>query len=131
MRRGHLRSLAALLLVLGVSFATEPQACRHGGRHHHRHHHATLQAPAPSSDTPRAGSQPGFRGPRLLGAYCTQCHGLPDPAQHTPQEWEAVAKRMYRRMVSLAPRVQAPSHGELGIIVAYLQGNSEGPGVNP
>ena len=29
---------------------------------------------------------------------CTQCHALPDPRQHTRQEWPAVVERMKRHM---------------------------------
>lgn len=33
-------------------------------------------------------------GARLFKQTCTQCHALPDPGLHTPQEWEQVIERM-------------------------------------
>ena len=115
---------AAVVLIAGGTLAAEPQACGHRGRHHH----ATPQAATPRSGSPEILRQPRSHGAQLVGAYCTQCHGRPSPGQHAPQEWEVVAARMYRRMVSFAPRVQTPSEDELATIVAYLQEHSAGSG---
>lgn len=60
-------------------------------------------------------------GARLLGGYCTQCHGLPHPALHAGSEWPAVAGRMYQRMLQSGGRVYAPGEAEFGAILAYLQ----------
>ena len=115
---------AAVLLIAGAILAAEPRACGHGGRHHH----AMPQAATPRSSSAEMLRQPPSHGAQLVGAYCAQCHGRPSPGQHGPQEWEAVAARMYRRMVSFAPRVQTPSAEELATIVAYLQEHSAGSG---
>ncbi|MDO8665778.1 MAG: hypothetical protein Q7J79_04150 [Gemmatimonadales bacterium] len=51
--------------------------------------------------------QPASRGAQLLVAYCTQCHALPSPATHAPQDWPSVARRMWVRIDMM--------HGELGV----------------
>ncbi|MDP3775226.1 MAG: hypothetical protein Q8Q85_13265 [Gemmatimonadales bacterium] len=52
--------------------------------------------------------QPASRGAQLLVAYCTQCHALPSPAMHAPQDWPSVARRMWVRIDMM--------HGELGVV---------------
>lgn len=51
--------------------------------------------------------QPASRGAQLMVAYCTQCHALPSPATHAPQDWPSVARRMWVRIDMM--------HGELGV----------------
>jgi len=51
--------------------------------------------------------EPASRGAQLLIAYCTQCHALPSPATHAPQDWPSVARRMWIRIDMM--------HGELGV----------------
>lgn len=51
--------------------------------------------------------EPASRGAQLLIAYCTQCHALPSPATHAPQDWPSVARRMWVRIDMM--------HGELGV----------------
>ncbi len=51
--------------------------------------------------------EPASRGAQLLRAYCTQCHALPSPATHAPQDWPSVARRMWVRIDMM--------HGELGV----------------
>lgn len=42
---------------------------------------------------------PGSRGARLVANYCSQCHGgIPSPRRHAAEDWEASARRMFRRM---------------------------------
>lgn len=48
----------------------------------------------PAADLP----DPRSRGARLVARYCSQCHGLPSPRRHAPDDWEATARRMFRRM---------------------------------
>lgn len=50
---------------------------------------------------------------------CMQCHELPDPTQHTPDEWPLVIQRMKRHMGSMGKLVPDPEQ-EQGII-GYLQ----------
>ncbi len=120
--------LAGALLILGTAVAADAQACgpKGKGRQHHAGHHAMMQTAMPRGGSPAMLPQPQSHGAQLVGAYCTQCHGVPSPGLHAPQEWEGVASRMYRRMLSFAPRVHAPSEDEFAAIVAYLQEHSDG-----
>lgn len=52
-------------------------------------------------------------------ATCSQCHALPDPKQHTVDEWPAVVERMTRNMDAMEKAV--PDQEILEAIVAYLQ----------
>lgn len=115
--------LAGALFILGAAVA-DVQACGPRGRQHH----AMMQTAMPRGGSPAMLPQPQSHGAQLVGAYCTQCHGVPSPGLHAPEEWEGVASRMYRRMLSFAPRVDAPSEDEFATIVAYLEEHSAGSG---
>ena len=52
-------------------------------------------------------------------ATCSQCHALPDPKQHTADEWPTVVARMTRNMDAMGKAV--PDQETLEAIVAYLQ----------
>ena len=124
MRRGLM--LAAAMFALGAALAADAQACGPKGKG--RQHHAMMQTAMPRGGSPAMLPQPQSPGAQLVGAYCTQCHGVPSPGLHAPEEWEGVASRMYRRMLSFAPRVHAPSGDEFAAIVAYLEEHSAGSG---
>ncbi|MFZ5594421.1 MAG: hypothetical protein ACOY4D_09240 [Pseudomonadota bacterium] len=47
------------------------------------------------ADLPDAGS----RGAAALTTYCVQCHDLPNPAMHTPDEWQTILARMEEHIV--------------------------------
>jgi cytochrome c5 len=77
--------------------------------------------------------EPDSTGAGLLSRYCTQCHNLPSPGLHTPEEWPAVATRMFERMDGMSSRghrlgmmrrhrmsIQAPTSVERETILAYL-----------
>jgi cytochrome c5 len=51
-------------------------------------------------------------------ATCSQCHGLPDPRQHSPQDWVAVVRRMNVHMEKMLGTVL--SQDEMQRIVLYL-----------
>ncbi len=53
---------------------------------------------------------------------CAGCHALPDPRQHTRDEWPEVVERMTRNMKFLDRAV--PSDSELEQIIAFLQSNA-------
>lgn len=53
---------------------------------------------------------------------CAQCHALPDPKQHTAQEWPAVVTRMQRNMVAMGKSV--PDKATLEEIIEFLQRHS-------
>lgn len=117
-------ALAGALVILGAALAAEVQACgSRGGQHQ-----AMMQTTMPRGGSAAMLPQPKSQGAQLVGTYCTQCHGVPSPALHAPQEWEGVASRMYRRMLGFAPRVHAPSEDEFATIVGYLQEHSAGSG---
>lgn len=58
-------------------------------------------------------------GGKTFMATCSQCHALPDPKQHTKDEWPGVVDRMTRNMDVM--RKPVPNREILGTIVAYLQ----------
>ncbi len=53
---------------------------------------------------------------------CSACHALPDPRQHTRDEWPAVVDRMTRNMRSLDRVV--PSDRELEHVITFLRSNA-------
>ncbi|MCD6681835.1 MAG: hypothetical protein LT102_14510 [Burkholderiaceae bacterium] len=62
---------------------------------------------------------------RVFAEACSQCHALPDPAQHTAGEWPKVVERM-RENLDWMNRVQSgsdPREPKLSVpeIVAFLQ----------
>jgi mono/diheme cytochrome c family protein len=56
---------------------------------------------------------------KFFRVTCAQCHALPDPKQHTAQEWPAVVDRMKRNMVAMGKPV--PNETTIEEIVAFLQ----------
>jgi cytochrome c5 len=44
---------------------------------------------------------PGGPGRDIFMSKCSQCHALPDPAQHSPEDWIAVVTRMRQRMENM------------------------------
>lgn len=84
--------------------------------------------PGPNPETlPEARSE----GAQLLAKYCVQCHHLPSPAMHTPQNWPRIFDRMVWRMEGkgnmgdlmkdLMSGVQAPTADEKQALLAYLK----------
>ncbi len=53
---------------------------------------------------------------------CSQCHGLPDPALHTAEEWPTVVERMRGNMRTMGKRVITEEEKE--DIVSYLTRNA-------
>ncbi len=53
---------------------------------------------------------------------CSACHALPDPRQHSGDEWPAVVDRMRVHMRSLGRVV--PKDSELEQVVTFLQSNA-------
>ncbi|VAX14474.1 hypothetical protein MNBD_GAMMA24-852 [hydrothermal vent metagenome] len=75
---------------------------------------------------PKAGSD----GAKLVGRYCSQCHGIPGPGLHTASEWPAVVSRMNRRMQKMSRKrmmmqIEAPTSNELNMLIAYLEKNAQ------
>lgn len=68
----------------------------------------------------REDSLPSGEGREAFRTVCSRCHALPDPTQHTPEEWPAVVERMLANMEKM--EVSEPSEEETAAIVDYLQG---------
>jgi len=62
---------------------------------------------------------PAGKGRDTFSAVCSQCHALPDPRVHSPQDWPTVYARMERNMERM--QVQPPSANQTGDILLYLQ----------
>ena len=67
------------------------------------------------------------RGAKLMGRYCAQCHGLPDPGAYSADEWPRVMERMSLRMQTLGSRrchvlqLAVPTDQEKSELLAYLR----------
>lgn len=69
-----------------------------------------------------AATLPDRPGRDLFLATCAQCHDVPDPRQHSPEDWVAVVRRMGGRMEEMLGRTL--SGEDLSRIVLYLQETS-------
>ena len=80
----------------------------------------------PPGTVPESLPEPASQGAKVLAQYCTQCHALPSPKMHGPQDWPGVVRRMWVRldMMAGALGVQSPSTAERSILLAYLQKNA-------
>lgn len=79
----------------------------------------------PPSMDPAQLPEPKAAGAKLLTQYCTQCHGLPSPKQHSADGWPMTVARMHTRMQWMdqnsAMGIKAPTEGELKTLLGYLQ----------
>ncbi len=62
---------------------------------------------------------PAGPGRETFSQVCSRCHALPDPYQHSPEDWPTVVRRMEQRMVQM--NVDLPQPPEIGAILTYLQ----------
>ena len=76
------------------------------------------QKPIDAASYPDLDTPPG----RAFGTTRVQCHALPDPGQHTAQEWPAVVARMRGHMAALGKIV--PDETATDEIVSFLQRHS-------
>jgi len=70
--------------------------------------------------------EPDAAGARFVTQYCTQCHGLPSPKQHSAAGWPATVERMNTRMQWMSRNnspmnIAAPTGDELATLTAYLE----------
>ena len=65
------------------------------------------------------GGLPAGEGREDFRRACSRCHALPDPGQHTPEEWPEVVERMRRNMERMD--VEGISDTETRRVVRYLQ----------
>jgi hypothetical protein len=59
------------------------------------------------------------RAGHAFQSFCSQCHALPDPKQHTAQEWPAVVARMKAHEATLGKFV--PDETETREIIGFLR----------
>lgn len=63
-------------------------------------------------------SKPGYL---VAKSYCSQCHALPFPDQHSPAVWPYVVSRMQGYIESAHRRM--PDAAERKAIIGYFQSN--------
>jgi hypothetical protein len=68
---------------------------------------------------------PGGPGRDLFTSNCARCHELPDPSQHSSNDWPAVVIRMRQHMVQMLGR--SPSQSDVQEVILYLERASSGP----
>ena len=66
---------------------------------------------------------PAGKGRDDFAIVCSQCHAMPDPRVHSPQDWAAVYFRMERNMERMG--VRPPTATQTGDILLYLQGQGQ------
>lgn len=76
----------------------------------------------PEAETPATQSD----GARVFARYCTQCHRLPDPRQHRPDDWPAVVERMRNHMRTSGRGVASPTSSEVTAILDHLAERGDG-----
>lgn len=69
---------------------------------------------------------PAGEGRDAFQRACSRCHALPDPGQHTPEEWPGVVERMRRNMERMD--VEGISDAEERRVVRYLRRAAGGAG---
>ena len=65
-------------------------------------------------------------GAKLVTTYCSQCHSLPSPKQHSAAGWPTTVTRMNTRMQWMKNNnspmnIIAPTETEIATLTAYLQ----------
>ena len=100
-------------------------------------HGAMLRRILPPGPRPEQLPDPQSPGARALARYCVQCHYLPSPAMHTPENWSKTVERMVPRMEGkgnmgplmqdMMSGVQAPSLEALDALLAYLRRHGQRP----
>ncbi len=64
-------------------------------------------------------SLPAAPGRSFFSATCSRCHDLPDPRQHSPEDWVAVVRRMMDRMDQMLG--ETLDQNEYARVVEYLR----------
>jgi cytochrome c5 len=75
--------------------------------------------------SPKAQQVLAAAGGQSFKTTCSQCHAIPDPKQHTAQEWPRVVVRMKANMRQAHKHI--PDSKTTEEIVAFLQGHSKAP----
>lgn len=66
---------------------------------------------------------PESAGAQAFAQVCAQCHGLPDPKQHTAQEWPSTVERMKQNMRNMGKAI--PDVQILSQILEYLTAHAK------
>jgi len=100
-------------------------------------HGAMLRRILPPGPRPEQLPEPDSPGARAMSRYCVQCHYLPSPAMHTPENWPKTVERMVPRMEGkgnmgtlmqdMMAGVQSPTREELDALLAYLRRHGQQP----
>jgi len=81
----------------------------------------------PARNEPAALPNAESRGAKLLGKYCTQCHGLPDPKAYSADEWPRIMGHMSTHIKAVGSRrchllqLVVPTEEEKGEILTFLR----------
>lgn len=86
---------------------------------------AHAQKPLSSRLSPLLQSEAG----KAFSVTCSQCHALPDPAQHSAAEWPAVVERMKKHMAAMGRQV--PEERTMRDVVGFLQRHGRGEPIEP
>jgi cytochrome c5 len=68
---------------------------------------------------------PAGPGRETFESVCSQCHALPDPRMHSPQDWDIVLVRMMANMQRMS--VAQPSEDQKNSVLLYLHSLKGGP----
>ena len=131
-----LATFAPAIGVLAAGTPDDPLA-RATHRWERSPHGAMLERILPPSVEPKRLPEPDSAGARLIGAYCVQCHYLPNPSMHDAARWGPIVERMVWRMEGkgnlgalmheMMGDVRAPTADEQRLLTAYLQKHAQKP----
>lgn len=79
---------------------------------------ALLQYLIANAFTVNEASLPAGPNREFFTTTCSQCHALPDPRQHSPEDWIAVVRRMTDHMQEMLGESLAPA--DISRIASYL-----------
>jgi len=126
------RICAAVLLTIGtIGAAVQVNAQmgmgtmdRHGMREMMQR---MMPGSLPPGIDPALLPEQGSAGAAALERYCAQCHALPGPGMHTPEEWPAVLERMSQRMRMMQGMmgVERIPEADGQIVLRYLQSHAQ------
>lgn len=68
---------------------------------------------------PGALPSPRTEGGVVFAATCAQCHALPDPKQHTAEQWPQAVARMRKNMAAMGKSI--PDTATLRLITEFLE----------
>ncbi len=77
-----------------------------------------LESHGMKSVSPGTLPSPESKGAVFFKEFCSQCHALPDPKLHTPNEWAAVVEKMRGHMQAMNKKVIP--EGEKKEVLSYL-----------